>query len=102
MRSRRDGGQEMRNSERALTWVEVDLAAIEHNVRALRSHLGDGVRIAAVVKANAYGHGAPAVARAALAAGASYLAVVSVDEGIGLRQAGLDAPIVIIGYSPGW
>ena len=92
----------MRNSERALTWVEVDLDAIEHNVRALRAHVGDGVRLAAVVKANAYGHGAPAVAQTALAAGAGHLAVVSVSEGVELREAGLTAPILILGYTPEW
>src|SRR3972149_3450764 len=100
MRSRRDGGQEMRTSERALTWVEVDLDAIEDNVRALRAHVGDGVRLAAVVKANAYGHGAPAVAGAAVAAGAEHLAVVSVNEGVELRQAGVTAPILVLGYTP--
>ncbi|TAK31142.1 MAG: alanine racemase [Chloroflexota bacterium] len=89
-------------SERALTWVEVDLDAIRQNVRVLRAHLGDGIHLAAVVKANAYGHGAPAVAQAALAAGAEHLAVVSVQEGVELRQAGLTAPIVILGYTPEW
>ena len=56
----------------------------------------------AVVKANAYGHGAPAVARAAVAAGATHLGVACVDEGAQLRSAGVAAPIVLLGFIPPW
>jgi alanine racemase len=55
-----------------------------------------------VVKANAYGHGATLVAPAALAAGADRLAVAAVNEGIDLRAAGIEAPILVMGYAPGW
>lgn len=73
-------------------WIEVDLDAIAQNVSTLGA-LVPGSELCAVVKANAYGHGAVEVARAALDAGASRLAVAQVGEGIRLREAGIDAPI---------
>ncbi len=79
------------------TWVEVDLEAIEHNVRALSF---DGVEVMAVVKADGYGHGDVAVARAALTAGASWLGVALVEEGLGLRAAGIEAPILVLSELP--
>lgn len=82
------------------TWIEVDLGAIRHNVRLLRSLLAPGVGLVAVVKANAYGHGAVPVARAALAAGASGLAVARADEGLALRSAGIEAPVWVLGFVP--
>lgn len=82
------------------TVIEIDLDAISHNVKQLIQHLPKGKQIMAVVKANAYGHGAIQVARAALEAGATYLAVAMVDEGIELRRAGIEAPILILGYTP--
>jgi alanine racemase len=75
------------------TWAEVDLGAVRHNVRALRGRAG--VPLMAVVKADAYGHGAVPVARAALEAGADTLAVVTVEEGAELRTAGIGAPILV-------
>jgi len=77
--------------------VEIDLDAIGYNVRSALKRLPPGVRIIAVVKANAYGHGAEEVAREALSAGAHFLAVAHVQEGEALRRAGLDAPIVVLG-----
>jgi len=82
-----------------LTWAEIDLDAIAHNVRAFKRHVGEGVEVWAVVKANAYGHGAVPVASAALAAGATGLAVHRAAEGVELRRAGLEAPILIMGYT---
>ncbi len=76
----------------------VDLDAIAHNVAALKVRLGPKVALWAVVKANAYGHGAVPVARTALAAGASRLAVARIHEGVALRQAGITAPILVMGY----
>ena len=67
------------------TWVEVDLDAIRHNVRMLKP---DGAELMAVVKADAYGHGDVAVARAALEAGAAWIGVALVEEGLRLRDAG--------------
>ncbi|MEX2238833.1 MAG: alanine racemase [Dehalococcoidia bacterium] len=79
-------------------WAEIDLDAVAANVRALRAQAGRA-ELVAMVKANAYGHGAVAVGRAALEAGASRLGVVSVDEALQLRAAGVSAPILVVGYS---
>lgn len=79
------------------TWVEVDLDAIRHNVRLLKPPTAE---LMAVVKANAYGHGDAAVARAALEAGATWLGVALVEEGIGLRNAGIDTPILVLSELP--
>ena len=68
------------------TWAEIDLGAVRHNVRALE-HRAPGARLMAVVKADAYGHGAVPVSRAALEAGADALAVVTAEEGAELRRA---------------
>ncbi len=86
--------------ESYLTWAEIDLDAIGHNVRAYQRHCGENVRLMAVVKANAYGHGAVPVARAALSAGAERLAVSRAIEGVELRKAGIQAPILLMGYTP--
>jgi alanine racemase len=75
--------------------VEVDLAAVLHNVRAVL-HLVAPAGLLAVVKANAYGHGAAAVAQAAQEAGADGLAVACLREGEQLRQAGLTGPILLL------
>ena len=83
-----------------VTWAEIDLDAIAANVAAFKRHVGQRVEIIAVVKANAYGHGAVPVARAALAAGATRLAVHRAIEGIELRRAKIDAPILVMGYTP--
>ncbi len=83
-----------------VTWVEIDLGAIQFNIRQYQKHVGPQVKIIAVVKANAYGHGAVEVGKAALAAGAPMLAVNRALEGVELRQAGIDAPILLLGYTP--
>jgi alanine racemase len=88
----------MENAERYATWVEIDLDAIQENVRYFCEM--SAARLMAVVKANAYGHGSRAVAEAALRAGASWLAVARAEEALQLRQAGLEAPILILGYTP--
>ncbi len=81
-------------------WAEIDLDAFAHNVRILAARAAPA-RLYAVVKANAYGHGAVAVGRAALEAGAAGLAVVCVDEGEELRRAGITAaPVLVIGHTP--
>lgn len=76
-------------------WAEVDLGAVAHNVALLVERVAPA-QVCAVVKANGYGHGAVPVARAAVAAGASWLAVALVDEGVELRRAGLDAPVLVL------
>src|SRR5918996_2042747 len=79
------------------TVVEVDLDAVRHNVRLLKPERAE---LLAVVKADGYGHGAAEVARAALSAGASRLGVALVEEGIGLRERGIDAPILVLTEPP--
>jgi len=76
-------------------WAEIDLAAVESNSRALASAVAPA-RLCAVVKAGGYGHGAVEVARAALAGGASHLAVALVEEGRELRRAGIEAPVLVL------
>lgn len=82
------------------TWAEVSLDAVSHNTALFKSSLREGCRLMAVVKANGYGHGAAPVAKAALAAGADYLAVAILDEALTLRSAGIEQPILILGYTP--
>jgi alanine racemase len=76
-------------------WAEIDLGAVRANVRELRE-LCRPAALLAVVKADGYGHGAVPVARAALDAGATGLGVALVEEGIELREAGIDAPILVL------
>jgi alanine racemase len=77
--------------------ASVNLAAVERNVARLRRDLAPGVALCAVVKADGYGHGAVACARAAQAAGATWLAVATAREAAGLRRAGIDGPILALG-----
>ena len=79
------------------TVAVVDLDAVGHNVRRLKPPDAD---LLAVVKADGYGHGAVPVARAALDAGATWLGVALVEEGIALREAGVGAPILVLSESP--
>lgn len=81
------------------TWVSVDLAAVRWNARQVRRLVGNQVKILAVVKANAYGHGAVACSRALARAGVNALGVATVEEGLELRTAGLRLPIVIFGLA---
>lgn len=83
------------------TWIEIDRAALAGNVRALRARIGPDRLLYAVVKANAYGHDASLVGPAVLDAGADRLAVAAVNEGVALRRAGVTAPILVLGFTPG-
>ena len=84
---------------KARTWAEVDLQALQFNLKQIRGLLQNNTRIMAVVKADAYGHGAITCAKALLEAGADYLAVATVDEAMQLRQGNILAPILILGYT---
>lgn len=81
-------------------WAEINLSAVSENVRQIKTVIKPGVKFCAVVKADGYGHGAVAVARTVLAAGADRLAVAIVGEAVALRQAGFTVPILILGYTP--
>lgn len=80
------------------TYAEIDLGAVAHNVAALNALIGDS-QLCAVVKADAYGHGDAPIATAAVDAGASWLAVAMIEEGIRLREAGIGAPILLLSES---
>ena len=80
-------------------WAEIDLQAIAHNVRELRRVTRPHARLMVAVKGNAYGHGTVRISQTAVAHGADALGVARIDEGIALRQAGLDVPILVFGYT---
>ncbi len=83
-----------------LVWAEVDLKAIAHNIRELRRITNPKARFMAVVKANAYGHGIIEVAKQSLENGTEVLGVAHIEEGIQLRKAGINAPVLILSYAP--
>ena len=85
-----------------LRWAEIDLGALAHNVAQLRAGLRAGTGMVAVVKADAYGHGAVRVGRAARAAGADWLAVATAEEAAELRAGAIEAPVLVMGpVAPG-
>jgi alanine racemase len=81
-----------------LTWAEIDLGALAHNMRELRRITSDSAAMMAVVKADGYGHGAVPVSKVALANGAEYLAVARISEVVQLRNAGIHAPLLLFGF----
>lgn len=81
-------------------WAEIDLEAIRSNTSLLKSRLNPGSILCAVVKADGYGHGAVETAQATLAGGAEFLAVAITSEAVQLRKAGINVPILILGYTP--
>jgi Alr-MurF fusion protein len=83
-----------------LSWVDIDTAALAGNIRLVKARIGADVALMAVVKADAYGHGAVIAAQTALLNGASYLGVSSLQEAVDLRAAGINAPILAMNYIP--
>lgn len=92
--------EEIAERDRRWSWVEIDRSAIQYNVMSTKRLLKPGTRLMAIVKADAYGHGAVEVARAATASGATYLGVATLNEGIELRQAGFTQPILMLAQPP--
>jgi alanine racemase len=84
------------------TWLEVDLGAIAGNLRQVRHIVGPDVALMVVLKADGYGHGAVRIARTAINNGARMLGVACLSEGVLLRRAEIDAPILVLGYTPAW
>ncbi|HZG86193.1 alanine racemase [Paenibacillus sp.] len=82
------------------TRAEIDLDALHHNLGQFQAALGPDIKLMAVVKANAYGHGAVKVAEEAIRFGVEYLAVAFLDEALELRHFGIEAPILVLGYTP--
>lgn len=83
-----------------LTWAEIDLGAYGHNLTELEKLCGPETRLMAVVKADAYGHGADRIARRAVETGIGWFGVARLEEGVSLRLAGIEVPILVLGYSP--
>jgi alanine racemase len=83
------------------TWAEIDLAASVYNIRRIRSLLAPNVKVLAMVKAEAYGHGMAGVARAAERAGAAMLGFASLSEALALNEARA-LPRLVVGWTPGW
>jgi len=84
------------------TWLEISRSALNNNVRQLRSLLTPATQLMAVVKANAYGHGAAETSRIIQRAGADRFAVATLAEAVELRAAGIERPILVLGYTPAW
>lgn len=80
------------------TWLEVDLGAIENNIKEIKKMTT--AQVMAVIKANGYGHGVLAVAEAATKAGASWLGVARIEEALNLRAAGIQTKLMVLGYTP--
>ncbi|MEJ2085466.1 MAG: alanine racemase, partial [Acidobacteriota bacterium] len=83
-----------------VTWAEIDLAAYAHNLAELKKLCRPTTRLMAVVKADAYGHGAARLAQRAVSAGADWFGVARLEEAVSLRQAGVGVPILILGFTP--
>jgi len=88
------------NDQKKRTWAEISLENIRYNYEAIRKTVPEGCRFLAVVKADAYGHGAVRVAKTMESAGADYLAVACLDEALELRRAGIKMPVMILGPTP--
>ena len=85
------------NTHQRPTWAEISLSNLADNYRTVKAHLDRNAQLMAVVKANAYGHGAVLCARALEAAGADWFGVALIEEGIELREAGIARPIFCVG-----
>lgn len=84
------------------SWVEINLEALAANVREIKKFVKNGTKLLAVVKADAYGHGAVMVAPTMLASGVDMLGVASIDEGLSLRDAKINCEIIVLGAVPIW
>lgn len=81
-----------------LTWAEINLAAIRYNLRSIKERTK--ANIMAVVKANAYGHGVEEICRVCIEEGVTYFGVATLEEALGIREAGFSLPILVLGYLP--
>jgi alanine racemase len=81
------------------SWVEINKKVLQHNIEQFQKLIGDKIELVAIVKANAYGHGLLEVAKIAVSSGVNWLGVDSIDEALKLRKTGIDAPILILGYT---
>lgn len=81
-------------------WAEINLDNLSHNIKEIRKRVGDKTLVMAVIKANAYGHGSIEAAKVFLENGANRLAVSLLSEGVELRKANIDSPIMLLNYTP--
>ena len=81
-------------------WAEINMDSVKANFEAIRSSIGEGVKLCCVVKADAYGHGAVELCRLYHELGADFFAVSNLDEALELRDAGVTEPMLILGYTP--
>ena len=88
----------MTDEERVLALIDLD--ALEYNIKSIRKKTPEGTGIIGVIKADAYGHGSVEVAQVLLENGADWFAVAVVDEALNLRKHGINAPILLLGYTP--
>lgn len=79
------------------TWVEIDLHSIKSNIDTVKTIIGEEVSVLAIVKADAYGHGAVSVSKTLIESGVKYLGVATLEEGMELRESGINHPIIILG-----
>ncbi|WP_352401042.1 alanine racemase [Anaerotignum sp.] len=82
------------------TWAEIDMDALAYNINSIKSKLAEGEKVMGIVKADAYGHGDGFVSRALQEAGFHWFGVSNIEEGMSLRNEGIDKPILILGYTP--
>lgn len=82
------------------SWLEIDVGALVYNLKEVKKRMLPGQQMMCVVKANAYGHGLQAVSRALARKGADGFGVISLDEAVAVQEAGIDKPILIMGYTP--
>lgn len=90
----------MNNEKMKRAWAEISLVSLHHNYKAIKANIPDSCKFLGVVKADAYGHGAIAVANFLESEGVDYLAVSCLDEAIELRNGGIKIPILILGHTP--
>ncbi len=81
-------------------WAEINMNAVKANYEAIRETIGEGVKLCCVVKADAYGHGAVELCKLYHTLGADFFAVSNLDEALEIREAGIEEPILILGYTP--
>lgn len=82
------------------TWAEIDLDALDYNIKNIRSKMKDGEKIMGIVKADCYGHGDGFISRKLEAAGFDWFGVSNIEEGMSLRTEGITKPILVLGYTP--
>ena len=83
-------------------WIEINISNLENNIKQIKANIPKETKLLGVVKADAYGHGAVMLAPTILASGIDMLGVASIDEGVDLRQAGIDCDILVLGAVPVW